>query len=121
VKYLIMVYGNPSALAYFEGLSDAERREAVRVHAGVREALTASGELISSASLQGPAAGTRVSVRDTGPVVTDGPFAEVKEHLAGFYLIDCPSRDRAVEIAAQVAAIDAGEAEVRPVRDLDAL
>ena len=89
MKYLIMVYGNPSALAYFEGLTDAERREAVRVHAGVHEALTASGELISSASLQGPATGTRVSVRDTGPVVTDGPFAEVKEHLAGFYLVDC--------------------------------
>jgi hypothetical protein len=118
VKYLIMVYANPSTAAYFEGLSEAAKRDAARGHATIQEALTASGEFITAASLQGPATAKLVDLRGGGQVVTDGPFAEVKEHLAGFYLVDCADQARAVEIGAMVAAADAGWAEVRPIRTL---
>jgi hypothetical protein len=58
-----------------------------------------------------------VSVRDGEVIASDGPYAEVKEHLAGFYLIECDSIDRAVQYAARVPEADFVEIEVRPVLD----
>jgi hypothetical protein len=60
-----------------------------------------------------------VSVRDGQVVTSDGPYAESKELLAGFFLLDCESLDRAVEIAARLPEAELGLIEVRPVRDLD--
>jgi hypothetical protein len=60
-----------------------------------------------------------VSVRDDQVVTSDGPYAESKELLAGFFLLDCESLDRAVEIAARLPEAELGLIEVRPVRDLD--
>ena len=74
-----------------------------------------SGELIAAESLADPQHGKRVAVRDGGLVASDGPFAEVKEELAGFYLLDCESMDRAVAIAARIPEAAAAQIEVRPV------
>ncbi|MGH3764493.1 MAG: YciI family protein [Pseudonocardiaceae bacterium] len=63
----------------------------------------------------------RVTVRDGATITSDGPFAEVKEHLAGFYLVECESADRAVEIAARVPDAVWGLVEVRPVLDMSSL
>lgn len=60
-------------------------------------------------------------MREGRTITTDGPFAEVKEHLAGFYLIECDSMERAVELAARVPDAASGEVEVRPVLDLRGL
>jgi hypothetical protein len=60
-----------------------------------------------------------VSVRNDQVVTSDGPYAESKELLAGFFLLDCESLDRAVEIAARLPEAELGLIEVRPVRDLD--
>ena len=60
-----------------------------------------------------------MSVRDGQVVTSDGPYAESKELLAGFFLLDCESLDRAVEIAARLPEAELGLIEVRPVRDLD--
>ena len=62
-----------------------------------------------------PELGKRVTVRDGQAVTSDGPFAEVKEQLAGFYLVECESMERAVEIAAQIPEAEAGQIEVRPI------
>jgi len=118
VKYLILIYSNPRSLAVWEGLSDAQRVEFGRGHLALTEALAASGELIVSEGLADPMLAKRVSVREGRTLTTDGPFAEVKEHLAGFYLIECESIDRAVEHAARVPDAALGEVEVRPVLDL---
>jgi hypothetical protein len=59
-----------------------------------------------------------VSVRDEQTITSDGPFAEVKEHLAGFYLVECDSMERAVELAARVPDAHIHEVEVRPVLDM---
>jgi hypothetical protein len=121
VKYLIMIYSNPQSLAVWAGMSDEERMTFGRDHLAVSERLAASGELIVSEGLADQDRATRVAVRDGQLLTTDGPFAEVKEHLAGFYLVECESLDRAVEWAAQVPDAATGYVEVRPVLDLRGL
>jgi len=118
MKYLIMLYGNPTTREWWFTLSDAEKAEAASGHFAIADALQASGEMIHTEALADPATGQRVSVADGRAMTTDGPFAEVKEYLAGFYLVDCESRERAVEIAAQFPEASLGLVEVRPVLEL---
>jgi hypothetical protein len=119
VKYLILIHGNPASQAIFEGLPDAERAKGLEAYAALTEDLAASGEIIVTEALADPATGKRVTAREGRITTTDGPFAEVKEHLAGFYLIDCDGVDRAIEIAARIPEAALGLVEVRPVRGLD--
>lgn len=121
MKYLILIHSNPGFLKLWNGLSDAQRMEFGRGHAALTEDLAASGELIVSEGLPDTSFAKRVSVRDGKTMTTDGPFAEVKEHLAGFYLIQCNSMERAVEIAARVPDAAWNEVEVRPVLDLSGM
>jgi hypothetical protein len=121
VKYLILIYSNPKSRAVWEELSDEQRVEFGRGHAALTEALAASGELIVSEGLADPSMAKRVSVREARTMTSDGPFAEVKEHLAGFYLVECDSMERAVELAARAPDATYNEVEVRPVFDRSGL
>jgi hypothetical protein len=121
VRYLILIYSNAASRAVWETLSDQQRVEFGRGHTALSEALAESGELIVSEGLADPSLAKRVSVRDSRTLTSDGPFAEVKEHLAGFYLIECDSIERAVERAARVPDAAYGQVEVRPVYDRGAL
>jgi hypothetical protein len=121
VKYLILVLSNPHFLERWEGLTEAQRAAFGRDHLALTEELAASGELVVSEGLADPALAKRVTVRDGKTMTTDGPFAEVKEHLAGFYLVDCVTAERAVEIAARVPDAIWGLVEVRPVLDMSSL
>jgi hypothetical protein len=118
MKYLIMVYSNPTTRELWESFSDAERAKGWGAHEALREDLAASGELVVSEALTDPAQTTRVTVRDGQALTTDGPFAEAKELLAGFYLVECDSLERALEHAARVPEAEFGLVEVRPVMDL---
>jgi hypothetical protein len=118
MKYLILIYSNPTLRSAWEGFSDAQQLEFGRRHLALSKALAESGELIVSEGLDDPSLAKCVSVRDGRTMTTDGPFAEVKEHLAGFYLIECESIDRAIEYAARVPDAEYGEVEVRPILDL---
>ena len=120
MKFLVLIYGNPESRAVWDALSDEQKKEGMAGYAGLHEALAASGELIASESLDDPGLTKQVLVRDGKPMTTDGPFAEVKEQLAGFYLLECDSMDRAVEIVAQIPEAPFSVVEVRPVRDLGA-
>ena len=120
MKFLVLIYGNPESRAVWDALSDEQKKEGMAGYAGLREALEARGELVASESLDDPGLTKQVLVRDGKPLTTDGPFAEVKEQLAGFYLLDCDSMDRAVEIVAQIPEAPFSVVEVRPVRDLGA-
>jgi len=115
VKYLILIYTNQIG---WEGLSDAQRADFGRGHLALSEELAESAELIVSEGLADPALATCVSVREGRTLTTDGPFAEVKEHLAGFYLIECESLDRAIAHAARVPDAAYGQVEVRPILDM---
>ena len=119
MKYVILIYSNPTSRKLWESFSDAERAEGFRAYAALDEDLAASGELVVSEALADPSTATRVAVREGRTITTDGPFAEAKELLAGFYLVDCDSHERAVEIAARVPGMaELGLVEVRPVLDL---
>jgi hypothetical protein len=118
MKYLILIYDNPASRKLWEGLPAAQRAEGLALYAALREDLAASGELIVSEALADPSLTTGVAVRDGQTLTTDGPFAEVKEFLAGFFLIECDSLERAIEHAARVPEADFGRVEVRPVMDL---
>ncbi|HEY6595634.1 MAG TPA: YciI family protein [Asanoa sp.] len=122
MKYLVMVYGNPWSREMWASFTDEQRAEGFRIHNQLRDSLIASGELIMSEALADPSTATRVTARENGEVVTsDGPFAEAKELLAGFYLVDCDNRESAVAIAARVPEAAFGLVEVRPVMDMRGL
>jgi hypothetical protein len=118
VKYLVLIYSNPESRQIWEGFSDDQRAEGYRYYAALTEELAASGELIVSEALADPLLTTRVSVRDGQTLTSDGPFAESKELVGGFFLLDCESGERAVEIAARVPEAELGLVEVRPVLEL---
>jgi hypothetical protein len=121
VKYLILIYANPLGREAWLGLSEAERVESVGGYAALNQILAAAGEKIVSEALADPILTKRVLVRDGRTITTDGPFAEVKEWLSGFYLIDCEGIERAIEYAAMLPEAAHGLIEVRPIMDLSAL
>ena len=79
-----------------------------------REA-TAAGVLVGASELEPTSAATSVRVRDGKRLVTDGPFAETREQLGGYYLIEAKNLDEAIAIAARVPSVSAGTVEVRPL------
>lgn len=121
MKYLVLIYTNPEARHLWEQLPEAERAAGLRAYAALNEDLAASGEMIVSESLADPSLAKHVIVREGQATTTDGPFAEVKEQLAGFYLVECDSMERATEIAAFIPEAEAGVIEVRPVRTFSGL
>jgi hypothetical protein len=121
MKYVVLIYGNPMSRDIWARLTEEQRAAGLQAYTELNESLADSGELVVTEALADPSAGKRVSVTDGRPMTSDGPFAEVKEHLAGFYLIDCDSAERAVEIAAQVPEAEFGMVEVRPVFTLQDL
>jgi hypothetical protein len=118
MKYLIMVLSNPESAAALRELTADQGREFGRGHRALGEAMAESGELIVSEGLADQSNAVRVRVRDGETMTTDGPFAEVKEQLAGFYLVECDSLERAIEYAARVPDAAFTDVEVRPVLDL---
>lgn len=117
MKYLILIRHNPKARELWESMPPAERAEGLKVYEALTEDLVASGEMIVSGALTDPALTKRVCVRDGEVVTSDGPFAELKEHLAGFYLIECDTVEQAVGYAARIPEAAFVEIEVRPVLD----
>ena len=118
MKYLILIYNNPASRKAWEGFSDAERGDGLQLYAALREDLVASGEMIVSEALADASLTRRVTVHEGQTMTTDGPFAEAKELLAGFFLVECESIERAIEHAARVPEARLGLVEVRPVMDL---
>ena len=118
MKYLVLIYSNPASREIWEGFSDEQRAEGFRYYGALTEELAASGELIVTEALADPSLTRRVTVRDGRALTSDGPFAEAKELLAGFFLVECDSMDRAVEVAARMPEAEFGLIEVRPVMEL---
>jgi hypothetical protein len=115
MRYMLLIFSNPENWA---ALSEAETKEAMNEYFAFTQRITASGEFVSGDALQGPETATVVKIRDSGRTTTDGPFVETKEHLAGFYVVDCASLDRALELAAEIPDARFGGVEVRPVMDM---
>jgi hypothetical protein len=118
MKYLILIQSNERSLAVWETLTDEQRMEFGRGHLQLTEEMVKAGVHVAAEGLADPSLATWVSVREGRTVASDGPFAEVKEHLAGFYLIDCADLDEAVGWAARVPDAAFTQVEVRPVLDM---
>jgi hypothetical protein len=121
MKYLLLIYHNPQARQMWESFSEGEKAEGLALYAALNNDLAASGELIVAEALEDPSRATRVTITDGQTVTGDGPYAETKEHLAGFYLVECASLERAVEIAGRIPEAVIGGVEVRPILTYAAL
>jgi hypothetical protein len=118
VKYLILIQSNERSLAIWDKMTDDERTAFGRGHLSLTDEMADAGVLVASEGLADPSLARRVAVRDGEAIVSDGPFAEVKEHLAGFYLIDVAGEKDALEWAAKVPDAATIGVEVRPVLDM---
>jgi hypothetical protein len=108
MKYVTLIYGDAAA---WNALSEEEQqRVAERYMALSREPVVTDGS-----ELQDADTATTVRVRNGETLTTDGPFAETKEQLGGYYLLDCGSLDEAIEFAARIPAAERGGVEVRPL------
>jgi hypothetical protein len=116
VKYVVLIYSNPTTWAEMPA---AERDRVLGVHNKTIKELNESGELLRVDGLADSRATKTIRARDGVPVVTDGPFGEAKEFLAGVWAIDVESLDRALEVAARVAEYDT--VEVRELMDLSGM
>ena len=114
MKYMLLIYNNPAA---YQAWPEEERAALMdEVDALMRE-LTESGELVGGEALADAATARTVRVRGGVPAITDGPFAESKEQLAGYLTVDCESQERAVEIARRWPDARYFAMEVRAVID----
>ena len=108
MEFLALIYGDEKA---WETMGDDERKAVYQRYMDFSE----RDEVVGGAELQSTDAATTVRVRDGERVVTDGPYAEVKEALGGFFILNCDSIDEACRLAAQIPAAEQGAIEVRPV------
>ena len=108
MKYLCLVYLDKE---HWSAIPD---RECANCGDGLRK----SGKLLAAEPLEPIETATSVRIRNGMLTITDGPFAETKEHLAGFYLVDAADLDEAIAIASKIPPARTGTIEVRPVREL---
>ena len=99
-------------------LTEADAQRQYAEFMGFQDEMQARGVLLARERLQPTSSSTTVRVRDEGLVVADGPFAETKEQIAGFYIIECEDLDEAIEIASRNPAASSGTIEVRPVWEI---
>jgi len=115
MKYTMLIYLDESAL------SDAEREQCYRESAQFAQELHSGGRYLSAVPLHPTATATSVRVREDRRMVTDGPFAETREQLGGFFLIEARDLDEAIDIAARIPAGRWGTVEIRPVVEVAGL
>lgn len=115
MKYVLLIYLDENAL------SETEREHCYAESAQLAQQLNSTGQYLATAPLHPVATATSVRVRDGKPVVTDGPFAETREQLGGFFLIDANDLDEAIDIAAQIPGARVGTVEIRPVIEVAGL
>jgi len=108
MKYLCLVYGEEEKIRQVDDLHCLAFDKSIR----------GSGHCIASEALQPVATATTVRVRNGKATVTDGPFAETKECLAGFYMIEAKDLDEAIQIASRIPPAEVGSIEVRPIRPI---
>ena len=115
MKYLLLIYAPDNAI------TDAERAACYEKSAQLACDLKAAGQYLSANPLAPVSTARSVRLRDGKRLVTDGPFAETREHLGGYFLIEATDLDEAIAVAARIPAAAWGSVEIRPVQDLGGL
>ncbi len=115
MKYICLLYTNETD----EPAPDSpESQEILSRYLAFNKEVTEKGLLVAGEPLEPIATASTLKVRDGKTSITDGPYAETKEQLGGFYILDCKDLDEALEYAAKIPAAETGEVEVRPIMDL---
>lgn len=109
MQYMLLIYIEE------DSLSESEREQCYQESAGFARELHAGGHYVAAAPLQPTSTATSVRIREGKRFVTDGPFAETREQLGGYFLIEAENLDRAIEIAGKIPAGRYGTVEIRPV------
>jgi hypothetical protein len=112
MQYMLLIYGSGDS---WETLTPEQQQEIGGAYFAFTEELQAAGKMVAGDALQPTSTATSVRVRDGETLTTDGPFAETKEVLGGYYLIDVETLDEALEWAAKIPGAAHGTIEVRPV------
>jgi hypothetical protein len=112
VKYMLLIYSDPSTF------DPAAGDKIMGEYMAFTQEIIDSKEMVSGDPLQGPETATTVRVRKGKTTTTDGPFVETKEHLGGYYLVDVPDLDRALELAAKIPDAASCAVEVRPLMEI---
>jgi len=115
MKYMINMFGSEAEMHQTQ--SKEWIREMIQFMQTVNEDLSTAGELVDGQGLADPGMAKTVAIQDGVAVATDGPFAEAKESLAGYWIVDVQDEARAVEIASRVVTFTKGPIEVRQVMD----
>ena len=123
MKYLILIHQNRGAREQFASFPPEVQAAGMQAYYDLNSELTRTGEMVSAEALSDDSTATVLSLKGGSVVTSDGPFAESKEMLAGFYLVDVTSLDRALEIAARIPEAQAGarDVEVRAIMDTAAM
>jgi hypothetical protein len=112
MKYMLLVYGDEQAW------TDSERQQCYGESTQLAHNLKTSGKFLATNPLQSVATATSVQVRNGKRLVTDGPFAETREQLGGYFLVEANNLDEAIEIAGQIPGARKGTVEIRPVVEI---
>jgi hypothetical protein len=115
MRYMLLIYGEENAL------DETEREQCYGESAQLAHQLDAAGQFLATAPLHPTSMATNVKVREGKRLVTDGPFAETREQLGGYFLIDAKDLDKAIAIAARIPGARRGTVEIRPVIELAGL
>jgi hypothetical protein len=117
MKYMLLICDDEQAWGKF---SEAERRQIYAEYGQFSQQIKTSGNYVAGSQLQPTSAATSVRVRNGKRLVTDGPFAETREQLGGYYLIEAKDLDEAIAIAARIPSARMGTIEVRPLVEVAA-
>jgi len=112
MQYLLMIYRSEAELGK---MTDADRQKMSADYGSYTQSIIQSGHFKAGDGLQPSTTATTVRVRDGKTLTTDGPFAETREQLGGYYLVDAKDLDTAIELAARIPGAKTGSIEVRPV------
>lgn len=120
MQYLLLIYSDEKAnAAHMDKLGEADRKAELGKWFAYTEELKKADVFVAGEALQPTATATTVRARNDDPITTDGPFAETKEQLGGFYMIDCKDLDEALKWAAKCPGTARGAIEVRPIMSFD--
>ena len=114
MKYLVLIYADETG---YEAMSEEQRHAIYAEYGALAADMEAKGQMLGGDELAATTSATTVRVREGQRLVTDGPFAETKEQLGGYFLIDVEDLDTAIDIAARIPTAQAGSIEVRPLMD----
>ena len=115
MKYMLLIYMNEQAM------TDDERQHCYVDSARLTQELHAAGQYVAAAPLHPVATATSVRLREGKSIVTDGPFAETREQLGGFYIIEAKDLDEAIGVATRIPPAQKGTIEIRPILDIPGL